>query len=64
MDTSEEIAMTIFGVLAAVLGLAGLFLAAKAQDGGISLFGTLLFLFAVLFDFWLLKRYYDARDAA
>jgi hypothetical protein len=46
----------IVGGLIAILGLLGLFLAAGAKDGGIYLFGLLLFLFAVLFDFGLIKR--------
>ncbi|MFZ5790564.1 MAG: hypothetical protein ACOY3L_07690 [Pseudomonadota bacterium] len=46
----------IVGGLIAILGLVGLFLAAGAKDGGIYLFGLLLFLFAVLFDFGLIKR--------
>lgn len=46
----------IVGGLIAVLGLVGLFLAAGARDVGIYLFGLLLFLFAVLFDFGLIKR--------
>ena len=46
----------IIGGFVTLLGLIGLFLAAHAGDSGIYLFGLLLFLFAVLFDFGLIRR--------
>jgi hypothetical protein len=46
----------IIGGFVTLLGLIGLFLAAHAADSGIYLFGLLLFLFAVLFDFGLIRR--------
>jgi hypothetical protein len=46
----------IIGAIITLLGLMGLFLAAHAADSGIYLFGLLLFLFAVLFDFGLIRR--------
>ena len=41
------------------LGLLGLILAANALDLGMTIFGSGLALFALLFDFWLLKLYAD-----
>ena len=46
----------VIGGIVTLLGIVGLFLAAHAVDGGIYLFGLLLFLFAVLFDFGLIRR--------
>jgi FtsH-binding integral membrane protein len=46
----------IIGGVITLLGIVGLFLAAHAVDTGIYLFGLLLFLFAVLFDFGLIRR--------
>jgi len=46
----------IIGGIISLLGLLGLFLAAHAADSGIYLFGLLLFLFAVLFAFGLIRR--------
>jgi uncharacterized membrane protein len=46
----------IIGGIITLLGVVGLFLAAHAADNGIYLFGLLLFLFAVLFDFGLIRR--------
>ena len=39
----------IMGIMAALLGLLGLFMAGAARDGGILLFGLALALFGVLF---------------
>ncbi len=52
----------IAGSAIGLLGLIGLYLASRAVDGGIYGFGLLLFLFAVLFDFWLMKRCFDERQ--
>ncbi|HWA43208.1 MAG TPA: hypothetical protein VHA10_08350 [Hypericibacter adhaerens] len=46
----------IIGGVIALLGILGLFLASGASDTGIYLFGLLLFLFAVLFAFGLIRR--------
>ena len=50
-------------VLLAVLGLLGLVLASRAQDMAFSGFGLLLFVFAVLFIFGMVKRAADAAEA-
>ena len=52
------------GVLVAVLGLVGLFLAAGALDDEISIFGFGLAGFAVVFDLGLIRAHFDRRDAA
>ncbi|MFZ5780560.1 MAG: hypothetical protein ACOY4R_10225 [Pseudomonadota bacterium] len=49
----------VMGILAGLLGLAGLFMAAAARDGGILGFGLGLALFAVLFCWWMIKTAYD-----
>jgi hypothetical protein len=54
----------IVGVMMAVFGLIGLFLAAGAADVEMYIFGLGLSGFAVCFDFGLIKRHYDRRDAA
>lgn len=46
----------IVGGGVALLGVLGLFLASGAKDLGIGLFGYVLFGFAVLFDFALIRR--------
>lgn len=53
----------ITGGCVAVLGILGLVLAAHAIDLGMSIFGLGMFLFAVLFDFWIIKLVFDENDA-
>jgi FtsH-binding integral membrane protein len=53
----------IVGLMMALFGLIGLFLVAGAADAEMYIFGLGLCLFAVLFDFGLIKRHYDRRDA-
>ena len=54
----------LVGLLVAVLGLAGLFLAAGALDDEIYIFGLGLVGFAVVFDIGLVKAHFDRREAA
>ena len=54
----------IVGFAVTLLGLLGLTMAAKSVDMGVGLFGSLLFVFAVGFDFWLIKRSYDLAELA
>lgn len=54
----------LFGALVTVLALVGVLLAAFAEDSGIYIFGLGMAGFGTLFDFWLIKRHYDAADAA
>jgi hypothetical protein len=50
------------GILAAVLGLVGLFMASAARDFGILAFGLALSLFGVLFCWWMIKTAYDEAE--
>jgi hypothetical protein len=52
----------IVGAAVALLGLLGLTMAARATDLGVHLFGMLLFVFAIGFDFWLIKLGYDRAE--
>jgi ABC-type maltose transport system permease subunit len=52
----------VIGTLLSLLGLFGLVLAGGAIDSGMYQFGIALFGFAVLFDLWLIKKYFDAND--
>ena len=54
----------IIGALLAILGLCGLVLASGAIDNGMFHFGLCLFGFAVFFDWWLIKAYFDEIEAA
>jgi hypothetical protein len=49
-------------ILAALLGLTGLFMAGAARDFGILAFGLALSLFAVLFCWWMIKTAYDEAE--
>lgn len=51
----------IVGLIMALLALLGLDLLSGALDTGITIFGSLLFVFGVGFDFWLLKSYADRK---
>jgi hypothetical protein len=53
----------IVGSMMALFGLIGLFLVAGAADGEMYIFGLGLSGFAICFDFGLIKRHYDRRDA-
>jgi uncharacterized membrane protein HdeD (DUF308 family) len=53
----------IVGLMMAVFGLIGLFLVAGAADVEMYVFGLALCVFAVVFDFGLIKRHYDRRDS-
>jgi uncharacterized membrane protein len=54
----------VVGVLMAVLGLIGLFMAAGALDDEIYVFGLSLAGFAAVFVFGLIRAYYDRQAAA
>lgn len=56
----------IMGILAALAGLVGLFMAGAAKDSGILAFGLGLSLFGVLFCWWMIKSGFDEaeQDAA
>ena len=52
----------IMGIMAGALGLAGLFMASAARDGGIFIFGMAAMVFAVLFCWWMIKTAYDEDE--
>jgi FtsH-binding integral membrane protein len=54
----------IIGIVVTVLALLGLFLAAGAYDLGMTTFGYALFAFGLFFDFWLIKKSFDAEERA
>jgi len=54
----------VVGALMAVFGLIGLFLAARAADDEMYVFGLGLVVFAGVFILGLIKRHYDRLDAA
>jgi len=55
----EKMSIWLTGVVMAILAILGLKLAAEAHDLGMSIFGSGLFLFGVLFVFGLLKNFAD-----
>ena len=52
----------ILGGFMTFLAITGLFLASGAYDTGMYTFGWLLFAFGLFFDFWLMKRHFDAEE--
>ena len=54
----------LVGLLMVVLGLVGLYLASGALDNEMYIFGLALALFAVIFDFGLVRRHFDRVEAA
>ncbi|WP_291298815.1 hypothetical protein [Elioraea sp.] len=54
----------IFGTIGIVIALAGLLMAASATDPAFYVAGLIMFVGFVLFLFTLLKRHFDAADAA
>lgn len=53
---------TAISAVIGVIGLVGLFFASKAQDGGIYYGGLLIFIIAVGYIFWQIKRAMDEGD--
>jgi hypothetical protein len=62
MNEEKTMSHWIMGILSAVLGLAGLFMASAAHDFGILAFGLALALFAILFCWWMIKTAYDEAE--
>jgi Zn-dependent membrane protease YugP len=54
----------ILGLVMAVFAILGLVLASGAYDTGMYTFGLLLFAFGIFFDFWLVKKSFDAKERA
>ena len=59
MDKALKIAV---GIVVALVGLLGLFMQSRAVDPGFQIFGGLLFVFAVLLNFWFIKGHYDELE--
>jgi hypothetical protein len=59
----NNVSDVVVGLMMAVFGLVGLFLFAGAADAEMSVFGFALSGFAVCFDFGLIRRHFDQRDA-
>lgn len=61
----DRVSSWVMGVFVGVLGLVGLVLAAGAHDAPVHGFGLAVFVFAILFVFFLIKRSFDgASDEA
>ena len=60
----RRVSSWLVGIMVAAIGLLGLVLASRAEDGALALFGGALFVFAVLFEFGLIRRVYDAIERA
>ena len=54
----------ILSVFTGIIGLIGLFLASRAADLGMTIFGALLALFAIVYIFTAIKRAYDQHGEA
>jgi hypothetical protein len=52
----------ILGGFMAALAVLGLVLASGAYDTGMYTFGLGLFAFGIFFDFWLVKKSFDAKE--
>lgn len=53
----------IVGTVSGLFGLLGLFLASRAVDDGMLVFGIALVVFGIFMVFWLMKQAFDANDA-
>lgn len=62
-EMHEQTGDLAVGLLVLVLGLVGLVMASGALDDGIYVFGLSLAVFAVIFNFGLVRRHYDRQDA-
>ncbi len=54
----------LFGTIGIVVALAGLLMASAAKDDAFYIAGLVIFVSFVLFLFTLVKRHFDAADAA
>ncbi|BBK44986.1 hypothetical protein STVA_50060 [Allostella vacuolata] len=52
----------VIGTLIGLLGLLGLLVAARAEDPQMYAVGLVFAVFAVAFDSWLLKRWFDQAE--
>jgi len=61
---NDKVSTIVMGVFVSILGLVGLILAAGAVDTPVYGFGLGTFVFAVLYDFLLIKFWFDAHRHA
>jgi len=54
----------IVGFVSGLLGLLGIFLASRAVDAGMYVFGFALLGFGILMVFWLMRHAFDTSEAA
>ena len=59
---NDKVSAVVMGSFVSVLGLVGLVLAARAVDAPLYGFGLSAFGFAVLYDFLLIKRWFDGEE--
>jgi ABC-type maltose transport system permease subunit len=52
----------ILGVVAGLVGIVALFFAAKDHGGQMYTIGLVVFLLVAAFEFWLIKRWFDAKE--
>ncbi len=53
----------ILGIIAAVVGILSLFFASASKGTEMYPVALVVFALVVLFEFWLIKRHFDARDS-
>lgn len=53
----------ILGIVAGLVGIVALFFAANAHGGEMYKVGLIVFFLVAAFEFWLIKRWFDAKDA-
>lgn len=56
------LAMWIVGVIVGAFAVIGLFLASGAHAGPMYPIGLVIFLGSALFEFWLIKKYFDQQE--
>jgi hypothetical protein len=64
VQMDSNVSDLIVGLMVAVFGIIGLFLVAGAADAEMYVFGLALAGFAICFDFGLIRRHFDRREAA
>jgi hypothetical protein len=58
----QGVLIWVLGGGVAIVGILGLYLASRAHDGGVYLFGLALFIFAVAYVFSLIKQSFDRSE--
>lgn len=53
----------ILGIIAAVVGILSLFFASASKGTELYPVALVVFALVVLFEFWLIKRHFDAQDS-